>query len=81
MCVSCLWRIKAKCVCSCARSAKTLQPFIVEKQGKERYLTFSNSLPAFPALNPFEEQENVDARFVEETALKQTVIQLGFEGK
>uniref|UniRef100_A0AAY4EJV2 Gamma-secretase-activating protein C-terminal domain-containing protein n=1 Tax=Denticeps clupeoides TaxID=299321 RepID=A0AAY4EJV2_9TELE len=30
-------------------------------------------------LNPFEEQENVDARFVEETALKQTLIQLGFE--
>ncbi|XP_032361247.1 gamma-secretase-activating protein isoform X1 [Etheostoma spectabile] len=33
------------------------------------------------ALNPFEEQENVDARFVEETALKQTLILLGFEGK
>lgn len=33
------------------------------------------------ALNPFEEQENVDARFVEETALKQTVILLGFEEK
>ncbi|XP_035536725.1 gamma-secretase-activating protein [Morone saxatilis] len=33
------------------------------------------------ALNPFEEQENVDARFVEETALKQTLIQLGFEEK
>uniref|UniRef100_A0AAY4EIA2 Gamma-secretase-activating protein C-terminal domain-containing protein n=1 Tax=Denticeps clupeoides TaxID=299321 RepID=A0AAY4EIA2_9TELE len=32
-------------------------------------------------LNPFEEQENVDARFVEETALKQTLIQLGFEKK
>lgn len=31
--------------------------------------------------NPFEEQENVDARFVEETALKQTLIQLGFEEK
>uniref|UniRef100_A0A3Q0SEE2 Gamma-secretase-activating protein C-terminal domain-containing protein n=1 Tax=Amphilophus citrinellus TaxID=61819 RepID=A0A3Q0SEE2_AMPCI len=31
--------------------------------------------------NPFEEQENVDARFVEETALKQTLIQLGFEKK
>ncbi|KAG8005657.1 Gamma-secretase-activating protein, partial [Nibea albiflora] len=30
------------------------------------------------ALNPFEEQENVDARFVEETALKQTLILLGF---
>lgn len=34
-----------------------------------------------PALNPFEEQENVDARFVEETALKQTLILLGFEEK
>ncbi|KAG9339120.1 hypothetical protein JZ751_024151 [Albula glossodonta] len=33
------------------------------------------------ALNPFEEQENVDARFVEETALKQTLILLGFEQK
>ncbi|XP_029902094.1 gamma-secretase-activating protein isoform X2 [Myripristis murdjan] len=33
------------------------------------------------ALNPFEEQENVDARFVEETALKQTLILLGFEDK
>uniref|UniRef100_A0A3Q4G1N7 Gamma-secretase-activating protein C-terminal domain-containing protein n=1 Tax=Neolamprologus brichardi TaxID=32507 RepID=A0A3Q4G1N7_NEOBR len=31
--------------------------------------------------NPFEEQENVDARFVEETALKQTLILLGFERK
>ncbi|XP_026219496.1 gamma-secretase-activating protein [Anabas testudineus] len=33
------------------------------------------------ALNPFEEQENVDARFVEEMALKQTLILLGFEEK
>ncbi|XP_005455695.1 gamma-secretase-activating protein isoform X1 [Oreochromis niloticus] len=33
------------------------------------------------APNPFEEQENVDARFVEETALKQTLILLGFERK
>ncbi|XP_057180610.1 gamma-secretase-activating protein isoform X2 [Triplophysa rosa] len=33
------------------------------------------------ALNPFEEEENVDARFVEETALKQTLIKLGFEVK
>ncbi|KAK3526259.1 hypothetical protein QTP70_020401 [Hemibagrus guttatus] len=33
------------------------------------------------ATNPFEEQENVDARFVEEIALKQTLIKLGFEGK
>ncbi|KAF0029669.1 hypothetical protein F2P81_018774 [Scophthalmus maximus] len=33
------------------------------------------------ALNPFEEQENVDASFVEETALKQTLILLGFEEK
>ncbi|KAL2102444.1 hypothetical protein ACEWY4_001612 [Coilia grayii] len=32
-------------------------------------------------LNPFEEQENVDACFVEETALKQTLIQLGLEDK
>lgn len=31
--------------------------------------------------NPFEEQGNVDARFVEETALKQTLVQLGFEEK
>ncbi|KAJ0012449.1 hypothetical protein NQD34_016783 [Periophthalmus magnuspinnatus] len=31
--------------------------------------------------NPFEEQENVDTRFVEETALKQTFILLGFEEK
>lgn len=34
-----------------------------------------------PAPNPFEEQGNVDARFVEETALKQTSVQLGFEAK
>ncbi|XP_036432647.1 gamma-secretase-activating protein isoform X1 [Colossoma macropomum] len=33
------------------------------------------------APNPFEEQENVDARFVEETALKQTMIKLGLEHK
>ncbi|XP_045075490.1 gamma-secretase-activating protein-like [Coregonus clupeaformis] len=33
------------------------------------------------ALNPFEEQENVDARFVEETSLKQTLILLGFQDK
>ncbi|XP_031438222.1 gamma-secretase-activating protein isoform X2 [Clupea harengus] len=33
------------------------------------------------ALNPFEEQENVDARFVEETALKQTLIELRLEDK
>ena len=33
------------------------------------------------APNPFEEQENVDARFVEETALMQTLILLGFEKK
>ncbi|XP_062850410.1 gamma-secretase-activating protein isoform X2 [Trichomycterus rosablanca] len=33
------------------------------------------------ALNPFEEQENVDASFVEETALKQTLSKLGFEVK
>ncbi|KAK2834675.1 hypothetical protein Q7C36_015376 [Tachysurus vachellii] len=33
------------------------------------------------ATNPFEEQKNMDARFVEEIALKQTLIKLGFEGK
>ncbi|XP_054655967.1 gamma-secretase-activating protein isoform X3 [Dunckerocampus dactyliophorus] len=33
------------------------------------------------ALNPFDEQENIDATFVEKTALKQTLILLGFEGK
>uniref|UniRef100_A0A3B1JA46 Gamma-secretase activating protein n=1 Tax=Astyanax mexicanus TaxID=7994 RepID=A0A3B1JA46_ASTMX len=33
------------------------------------------------APNPFEEQENVDARFVEETALKQTLMKLGLEDK
>uniref|UniRef100_UPI0037E90EB2 gamma-secretase-activating protein n=1 Tax=Semicossyphus pulcher TaxID=241346 RepID=UPI0037E90EB2 len=33
------------------------------------------------AQNPFVEQENVDARFVEETALKQTLILLGYEEK
>ncbi|KAM3858981.1 gamma-secretase-activating protein-like [Diretmus argenteus] len=32
-------------------------------------------------LNPFEDQENVDARFVEETALRQTLVLLGFEVK
>ncbi|XP_063073585.1 gamma-secretase-activating protein-like [Engraulis encrasicolus] len=31
--------------------------------------------------NPFEEQETVDGRFVEETALKQTLIQLGLDDK
>ncbi|XP_035379532.1 gamma-secretase-activating protein isoform X2 [Electrophorus electricus] len=33
------------------------------------------------APDPFQEQENVDARFVEETALKQTLIKLGLEDK
>lgn len=33
------------------------------------------------AKNPFEEEENVDSRFVEEIALKQTLIKLGFERK
>uniref|UniRef100_A0A671SN45 Gamma-secretase-activating protein C-terminal domain-containing protein n=1 Tax=Sinocyclocheilus anshuiensis TaxID=1608454 RepID=A0A671SN45_9TELE len=33
------------------------------------------------AQNPFEEEENVDVRFVEEMALKQTQIKLGFEVK
>uniref|UniRef100_A0A8C7XXW2 Gamma-secretase-activating protein C-terminal domain-containing protein n=1 Tax=Oryzias sinensis TaxID=183150 RepID=A0A8C7XXW2_9TELE len=33
------------------------------------------------APNPFEEQENVDARFVEETALMQTLILLGLDKK
>lgn len=32
-----------------------------------------------PALNPFEEHGNVDVEFVEETALKQTLILLGLE--
>lgn len=44
-------------------------------------LSLSHSSSCLPALNPFEEQENVDARFVEETALKQTLILLGFEEK
>ncbi|MBN3298365.1 GSAP protein, partial [Amia calva] len=33
------------------------------------------------AVNPFKEQENVDAKFVEEIALKQTFLMLGFEDK
>ncbi|XP_041059424.1 gamma-secretase-activating protein [Carcharodon carcharias] len=33
------------------------------------------------ALNPFEEQENMDAKFVEEVALKQTLALLGHENK
>ncbi|KAG2460074.1 GSAP protein, partial [Polypterus senegalus] len=33
------------------------------------------------SVNPFEEQENVDAKFVEEFALKNTSIELGFEKK
>uniref|UniRef100_A0A3B4XFW3 Gamma-secretase-activating protein C-terminal domain-containing protein n=1 Tax=Seriola lalandi dorsalis TaxID=1841481 RepID=A0A3B4XFW3_SERLL len=41
----------------------------------------SNCSASVPALNPFEETENVDARFVEETALKQTLILLGFDTK
>ncbi|KAF7648526.1 hypothetical protein LDENG_00155240 [Lucifuga dentata] len=45
------------------------------------YLTKILSDAEEQALNPFEEQENVDARFVEETALKQTLILLGFEEK
>uniref|UniRef100_A0A8C6SPM0 Gamma-secretase-activating protein C-terminal domain-containing protein n=1 Tax=Neogobius melanostomus TaxID=47308 RepID=A0A8C6SPM0_9GOBI len=45
-------------------------------------LLLSNiSIILLNSTNPFEEQENVDARFVEETALKQTLIQLGFEEK
>ena len=51
------------------------------EQGRKAWLYLSNSSPCVPALNPFEEQENVDARFVEETALKQTLILLGFEEK
>lgn len=47
--------------------------------GKKLYLSHASS--CLSALNPFEEQENVDARFVEETALKQTLILLGFEEK
>lgn len=44
---------------------------------------FASLTPAFSfqALNPFGERENVDAAFVEETALKQTLILLGFETK
>ncbi|XP_048124270.1 gamma-secretase-activating protein isoform X1 [Alosa alosa] len=45
------------------------------------YLTKVLSSLEEKALNPFEEQENIDARFVEETALKQTLIQLGLEDK
>ncbi|XP_051974238.1 gamma-secretase-activating protein-like [Xyrauchen texanus] len=45
------------------------------------YLTIILSDREEKAQNPFEEQENVDVRFVEETALKQTVIKLGFEVK
>uniref|UniRef100_A0A3B4TT87 Gamma-secretase-activating protein C-terminal domain-containing protein n=1 Tax=Seriola dumerili TaxID=41447 RepID=A0A3B4TT87_SERDU len=41
----------------------------------------SNCSASVLALNPFEETENVDARFVEETALKQTLILLGFDTK
>uniref|UniRef100_A0A673BT06 Gamma-secretase-activating protein C-terminal domain-containing protein n=1 Tax=Sphaeramia orbicularis TaxID=375764 RepID=A0A673BT06_9TELE len=48
---------------------------LLEKHNKNK------SFSCVPAANPFEEQENVDARFVEETALKQTLIQLGFEEK
>ena len=49
------------------------------EERKEVSGVLSSSCVAAP--NPFEEQENVDARFVEETALKQTLILLGFEGK
>lgn len=45
------------------------------------YLTQILSDAEQHALNPFAEQESVDARFVEETALKQTFIQLGFQTK
>ncbi|CAL8279529.1 unnamed protein product [Merluccius merluccius] len=41
------------------------------------YLTQTLSEVEQQALNPFAEQESVDARFVEETALKQTFIHLG----
>ncbi|MBN3320786.1 GSAP protein, partial [Atractosteus spatula] len=43
------------------------------------YLTKTLSDVEDKALNPFEEQENVDAKFVEEIALKQTSVLLGFE--
>lgn len=33
------------------------------------------------AMNPFEAQQNVDVKFVEEVALKQTFILLGLENK
>lgn len=52
----------------------------VDVEALYHYLS-SISSSCVPALNPFEEQENVDARFVEETALKQTLILLGFEEK
>ncbi|XP_061107516.1 gamma-secretase-activating protein [Conger conger] len=45
------------------------------------YLTKILSDMESQVLNPFEEQEHVDARFVEETALKQTLILLGLEDK
>uniref|UniRef100_A0A3B3TY69 Gamma-secretase-activating protein C-terminal domain-containing protein n=1 Tax=Poecilia latipinna TaxID=48699 RepID=A0A3B3TY69_9TELE len=64
---------------------------LLEKQSKNK-VTWKKLCDAFPveclifrgirsALNPFEEKENVDARFVEESALMQTLIQLGFEEK
>uniref|UniRef100_A0A3Q3W3F0 Gamma-secretase-activating protein C-terminal domain-containing protein n=1 Tax=Mola mola TaxID=94237 RepID=A0A3Q3W3F0_MOLML len=50
-------------------------------EGPVSWIIFSPSFSYLAALNPFEEQENVDAQFVEETALKQTLILLGFVEK
>uniref|UniRef100_A0A0E9PFM4 Gamma-secretase-activating protein C-terminal domain-containing protein n=2 Tax=Anguilla anguilla TaxID=7936 RepID=A0A0E9PFM4_ANGAN len=59
------------------RSTSGLQPEFLPLT----YLTKILSNIESQVLNPFEEQENVDARFVEDTALKQTLILLGLEEK
>lgn len=82
------------CVFMCVLGQNTAA-FIMKEQGRKCVvvsgvifsirnfisLSLSHSSSCLPDLNPFEEQENVDARFVEETALKQTLILLGFEEK
>lgn len=67
------------CICVCLVNLQQSQQ--TRKCVLHRLYKSRSSLQLQTALNPFEEQENVDARFVEETALKQTLILLGFEVK
>lgn len=83
---------KSVCVCVCMwfnteawggfrQNVWAISVWLGERKKVYKMSSLSLSFLLVPALNPFEEQENVDARFVEETALKQTLILLGYEEK